>query len=225
MYCSSQTHCHCKYSWMPLHRTNPGLVLASLIVSGVLCQLWRGAASWTHNWHSNTVSPIAIISWYLPPPPPILRNLSIIKIIQNLVQFRDNPLVLGVGRAGQLSPPPAGLHRVFQTSQPVSRVWLWLGAVRCQVCRLNMTSPDTLCSAAGIFSPDTWVRSDHNGCQHSVTRCQNVAIPCQGSSCFPLFCNRNRFISRNHLKQFQLISLQCDDPVSPQCQPHKYDLL
>ena len=177
MYCSSQTHCHCKYSWMPLHRTNPGLVLASLIVSGVLCQLWCGSASWTHNWHSNTVSPISYPlsppSPDTPPAPPcrpISRNLSIIKIIQNLVQFRDNPPVLGVGRAGQLSPPPAGLHRVFQTSQPVSRVWLWLGAVRCQVCRLNMTSPDTLCSAAGIFSPDTWVRSDHNGCQHSVTR-------------------------------------------------------
>ena len=98
MYCSSQTHCHCKYSWMPLHRTNPGLVLASLIVSGVLCQLWCGAASWTHNWHSNTVSPISCplspSSPDTPPSPPcrpISRNLSIIKIIQNLVQFRDNP--------------------------------------------------------------------------------------------------------------------------------------
>ena len=106
--------------------------------------------------------------------------------------------------------------------QPWSRVWLcvWVqSGVRCAGLAWRAL---TLSALLLVYLARTLVRSDHNrGVSIQWPECSQ---PLSGILMLssPLFCNRNRFIqNRNHLKQFQLKWLQCDDPVSPQCQPHK----
>ena len=107
--------------------------------------------------------------------------------------------------------------------QPWSRVWLcvWVqSGVRCAGLAWRAL---TLSALLLVYLARTLVRSDHNrGVSIQWPECSQPLSWILMLS-FPLFCNRNRFISRTHLDQFHLNWLQCDsdDPVSPQCQPHK----